>query len=103
MGDPSLEKGGEGEGETLQPAVTTRCTEVCDKGMEPKPCPKICLVKVHAKACPEKATKVFVILDDQSNRPLASSEFFNSSKSEGQTRHTLKYLGEEPQGSSQGH
>ncbi|KAJ8346667.1 hypothetical protein SKAU_G00280680 [Synaphobranchus kaupii] len=71
------EHGGEGEGETAQPAATSRCTEVCDKGKEPRSCSKICLVKVYPKTRPDKATKVYAILDNQSNRSLARSKFFN--------------------------
>lgn len=77
MGEPSLEHGGEGEEEKPWPAVTSRCTEVCDEGKEPRSCSKICLVKIYPKGRPDKTTEVYVILDDQSNRSLAKSEFFN--------------------------
>lgn len=75
--DPSLEHGGEGEEEAPQSAVTSRCTEVCDSGKEPRSCSKICLVRVYPKARQDKAIKVYAILDEQSNKSLARSEFFD--------------------------
>lgn len=80
---PSSEHGGEGE--TLQLAVTSRCTEVCGDGKEPRSCSKICLVKVYPESRPDKAVKMYVILDDQSNRSLARSEFFDLFQIEGST------------------
>ena len=41
-----------------------------------KSCSKICLVKVYPKENPERAIKMYAMLDDQSNRSLATSEFF---------------------------
>lgn len=75
--DSSSEHGGEGVGEAPQSAVTSRCTEVCDRGKEPRSCSKICLGRVYPNAHQDKAIKVYVILDDQSNKSLARSEFFN--------------------------
>ncbi|KAG7482904.1 hypothetical protein JOB18_033440 [Solea senegalensis] len=67
--------GGEGEGPGS--AVTSRCTEVCSRGQSFRSCSKICLVKVYPKAHPDRATNVYILLDDQSNRSLARSEFFD--------------------------
>lgn len=56
---------------------STPSVEVCGVGKEPRSCSKICLVKIYPKARPDKVTKVYAILDDQSSRSLARSEFFN--------------------------
>lgn len=53
------------------------CTEVCGESLSARSCSKICLVKVHPKGYPGKTTRVYAILDDQSNRSLAKSEFFD--------------------------
>ncbi len=79
-GPPSLtlpEQGGEREIEAAQPDATSRCTEVCGYGRSSRSCSKICLAKVYPESCPEEAIKLYVVLDDQSNRLLARSEFFN--------------------------
>ncbi|XP_077369860.1 uncharacterized protein LOC144014155 [Festucalex cinctus] len=81
--NPSFEHGGENNGEASQSDVTSRCTEVCDSGKEPRSCSKICLVRVYSKAHQDKAIKVYVILDDQSNKSLVRSEFFNLFQIEG--------------------
>ncbi|KAL3967947.1 NLR family CARD domain-containing protein 3 [Sarotherodon galilaeus] len=54
-----------GTEETTQPAITSTCTEVCGEAQRGRSCSKICLVKAY------------VMLDDQSNRSLARSEFFD--------------------------
>ncbi len=51
--DPSSDRGGEGEVETPQSAVTSRCTEVCDQGTQPRSCSKICLVRIFPKEHPD--------------------------------------------------
>ena len=73
---PSEEHGGEGE-ETLPATVTTSiCTEVCGDSTATKSCAKICLVDIYPKHQPEKKKRAYAILDDQSNRSLARSSFF---------------------------
>ena len=75
---PSLqveEHGGEQQ-DTVPPVVTPQCTQVCGEGLSNKSCSKICLVTVYPTGHREKAAKLYVILDDQSNRSLASSTFF---------------------------
>ena len=74
--DPATEHGGESGEEAAQP-VTSKCTEVCGRGQSLRSCAKICLAKVYPKAHPDRATKVYIVLDDQSNRSLARSEFFD--------------------------
>ncbi|KAK3545643.1 hypothetical protein QTP70_008781 [Hemibagrus guttatus] len=79
-GPPSLtlsEHGGEGEIDRPQPAVTSKCTEVCGYGKNSRSCSKICLAKVYPASRPEEVIKLYVILDDQSNRSLARTKFFD--------------------------
>ncbi|KAI3374199.1 hypothetical protein L3Q82_006053 [Scortum barcoo] len=75
--DPPSQYGGESEEKVPEPAVTSKCTEVCGRGQSLRSCSKICLVKVYPKTLPDKATNVYILLDDQSNRSLARSEFFD--------------------------
>ncbi|KAI3358292.1 hypothetical protein L3Q82_014670, partial [Scortum barcoo] len=75
--DPPSQYGGESEEKVPEPAVTSKCTEVCGRGQSLWSCSKICLVKVYPKTLPDKATNVYILLDDQSNRSLARSEFFD--------------------------
>ncbi|XP_077389538.1 uncharacterized protein LOC144026608 [Festucalex cinctus] len=56
--------------------VTTSCTDVCGLGQLGRSCSKICLARVYPKGHKNKAIKAYVILDDQSNRSLARTEFF---------------------------
>ncbi|KAI7789362.1 hypothetical protein IRJ41_022847, partial [Triplophysa rosa] len=63
--------------------VEAHCIEVCKGDLSNKSCSKISLVKVYPKGQPEKALKVYVILDEQSNRSLARSEFFDAFKENG--------------------
>ncbi|XP_061678699.1 uncharacterized protein LOC133502197 [Syngnathoides biaculeatus] len=58
------------------PEVTSRCTKVCGEGLPPRSCAKICLVRVFPQGQRERSIKMYAILDDQSNRSLARSEFF---------------------------
>ncbi len=72
----SLQHGGEDEEIPKTQEVTSLCTEVCH-GLSMKSCSKICLVKVFPEGQPEKAVKMYAMLDDQSNRSLARSKFFD--------------------------
>lgn len=72
-----FDHGGEGEKDTPQPAITSKCTEVCGYGECSRSCSKICLAKVYPEGHPEGAIKLYVILDDQSNRSLARTKFFD--------------------------
>ncbi|XP_061682545.1 uncharacterized protein LOC133504377 [Syngnathoides biaculeatus] len=56
--------------------VTSRCTKVCGEGLPPRSCAKIRLVWVFPQGQRERSIKMYAILDDQSNRSLARSEFF---------------------------
>ncbi|XP_075431592.1 uncharacterized protein LOC142468854 [Ascaphus truei] len=70
------EHGGEKE-EGEPTSVTSQRTEVCGKEGDKMSCSKICLVAVHPQGQPEKAIRMYAILDDQSNRSLVRSEFFD--------------------------
>ena len=72
---PSTEHGGERE-EDPESAVVSYCTEVCGEGFSGKSCSKICLVTVYPAGNRNKGKTVYAMLDDQSNRSLARSEFF---------------------------
>ncbi|KAM4012210.1 uncharacterized protein ACNLHF_005183 [Anomaloglossus baeobatrachus] len=74
--DRLTEHGGE-ETESTPPEVSPQCTQVCGEGLTNKSCSKICLVTVYPMGYREKAVKLYAILDDQSNRSLASSAFFD--------------------------
>ncbi len=58
-------------------AIDSQCTEVCGMNQSARSCSKICLVKVYKKGQPEHAVSMYAILDDQSNRSLVRSEFFD--------------------------
>ena len=73
---PESENGGEEKG-GQSPTVNSKCTEVCGEGNPPRSCSKICLITVHPKGQPDRSVKLYTILDDQSNRSLARSEFFD--------------------------
>ncbi|RXN37835.1 hypothetical protein ROHU_001681 [Labeo rohita] len=79
-GPPSLtspEQGGERGTDEAQPDIASKCTEVCGSGRSSRSCSKIYLAKVYPEGRPEEAIRLYVVLDDQSNRSLARSEFFN--------------------------
>lgn len=65
-----------GGGEITPTTVNSQCTEVCSPGQAGRSCSKICLVRVYPQGQRERAVKVYAILDDQSNRSLARSDFF---------------------------
>lgn len=74
--DPAPDHGGE-EVETLpQSDITAKCTKVCGGDLMDRSCSKICLVKVYPAGNREKAVKLYAILDEQSNRSLVRSQFF---------------------------
>ncbi|CAN2390054.1 zinc finger [Pristimantis euphronides] len=76
LSGPSTEHGGE-EKHIVPAEVTPQCTQVCGKGLSNKSCSKICLATVYPIGQKEKAVKLYAILDDQSNKSLASSAFFD--------------------------
>lgn len=52
----------------------SNCTEVC------KSCSKICLVTVYPAGDRNKGKKIYAMLDDQSNKSLARTKFFDMLK-----------------------
>ncbi|XP_015230161.1 PREDICTED: uncharacterized protein LOC107084717 isoform X2 [Cyprinodon variegatus] len=75
--DPQPQHGGEDEITTSQPQVNSKCTEICGGEQTNRSCSKICLVKVYPAGCRDKAVKLYAILDEQSNRSLVRSQFFD--------------------------
>lgn len=86
--DPGQEHGGEDTASssnvsadctqvTSTPNVTNECTQVCGSEQSERSCSKICLVKIYPTGHKDKAVKAYVILDEQSNRSLARSLFFD--------------------------
>ena len=74
----SQQSGEENAASTIAvPAVNSQCTEVCGNSLTARSCSKICLVKVFPQQQPGAAVKMYAILDDQSNRSLARSDFFD--------------------------
>ncbi|XP_022522966.2 uncharacterized protein LOC111191682 [Astyanax mexicanus] len=69
--------GGESTEDTPPPTVESSCTEVCGECQSPRSCSKICLLKVYPEAHPERVTRAYTVLDDQSNRSLARPDFFD--------------------------
>ncbi|XP_039885710.1 uncharacterized protein LOC120732292 [Simochromis diagramma] len=83
--------GEEREGEASVANVTSKCTEVCGDSVGSRSCSKICLVRVYPAGQPEKAVKMYAVLDEQSNRSLAKTYFFDIFNIEGQLEpYTLK-------------
>ncbi|XP_076879123.1 uncharacterized protein LOC143527737 [Brachyhypopomus gauderio] len=72
---PASENGGESD-EPSADEVSPNCTEVCGDGVSRRACSKICLVKVFPEGRSEQWKPMYAILDDQSNRSLARTEFF---------------------------
>ncbi|XP_034547118.1 uncharacterized protein LOC117818374 isoform X1 [Notolabrus celidotus] len=79
------QQGGEQQGEEQQgrehqavagTSVTSRCTEICGDVNASKSCSKICLVWVYPNGQRERALKTYAVLDDQSNKSLGRSKFF---------------------------
>lgn len=87
---PTPDDGGEGD-EVDSQEVNSACTQVCGKGLSARACAKICLVSVFPNGCREKSKRVYAILDEQSNRSLARSEFFEAFNISGSSySYTLK-------------
>lgn len=66
------------EDESVGPnvVVTSKCTEVCGGDTAGRSCSKICLVRVFPTGQRDKAIELYTVLDEQSNRSLVRSEFF---------------------------
>lgn len=56
----------------------TQCTQVCGGYVTDRSCSTILLAKVYPAGNHNKAMKEYIVLDEQSNRSLARSEFFDT-------------------------
>ena len=66
------------EGERHNAEIDSKCTQVCGKAaVVSKSCSKILLVKVYPDGKRDQARKLYALIDDQSNRSLATSNFFH--------------------------
>lgn len=69
---------GKHEGEKCNSEIDSKCTQVCGTAsVVSKSCSKILLVKVYPDERPDQARKLYALIDDQSNRSLATSNFFH--------------------------
>lgn len=68
--------GGEGS-DSPKEELSASCTKVCGADLSDRSCSKICAVKVFPTGHQDKAIKVYAVIDDQSNRSLVRSEFFD--------------------------
>lgn len=71
------EKEESGEPDEDTPTVTSKCTEICGNTDSPRSCAKICLIIAYPRGRKDKAVKMYAVLDEQSNKSLAKTEFFN--------------------------
>ncbi|CAE1279280.1 unnamed protein product [Acanthosepion pharaonis] len=60
-----------------------KCTQVCGGDLSEKSCSKICLVNVYPADQPDKTVRMYAIIDEQSNRSLVRSDFFDTFKNDG--------------------
>lgn len=67
--------GGETESD-VNVSVVSKCTEICGDADAPHSCSKISPVLVYANGKREQAQKMYAVLDEQSNKSLAKSQFF---------------------------
>nr|XP_055046841.1 uncharacterized protein LOC129432444 [Misgurnus anguillicaudatus] len=74
---PVIHHGGEDDEKTITTVATSSCTKVCGNGFRGRSCSKICLVNIYCKDHPQIKLKTYAILDDQSNKSLAKSTFFD--------------------------
>lgn len=82
---PASEHGGEEKEPSSSCQVTNKCTGVCGGELSDRSCSKICLVKVYPVGQREKAVKLYAIMDEQSNRSLVRSQFFEMFRDESQS------------------
>ncbi len=84
------EQGGE-QGEEAPQAVTSKCTDICGTTVRSRSCSKICLVRVYPAGQRERGVKAYAVLDEQSNKSLARTEFFELfGITQGTAAYTLK-------------
>ncbi|XP_057695101.1 thymocyte nuclear protein 1 isoform X1 [Corythoichthys intestinalis] len=72
-----VEKGDGGEThEDVSVSVVSKCTEVCGDANSTLSCSKISPVIVYPKGERDQAVKLYAVLDEQSNKSLVKSQFF---------------------------
>ncbi|XP_056022091.1 uncharacterized protein LOC125651089 [Ostrea edulis] len=57
--------------------VDSKCTELCEQTLSGHSCTKVVPVRVYPLGNKDSAVRMYAIIDEQSNRTLARSEFFN--------------------------
>ncbi|XP_061191733.1 uncharacterized protein LOC133199970 [Saccostrea echinata] len=70
---PEKEHGGEPAND-----LVSKCTQLCGQNFNGRSCAKTVLVQIFPKGHPNKAVKVYAILDDQSNKTLGTSALFDA-------------------------
>ncbi|CAE1263823.1 unnamed protein product [Acanthosepion pharaonis] len=78
----AAENGGE-DNPPIATGVVSQCTQVCGGELSEKSCSKICLVNVYPADQPDKTVRMYAIIDEQSNRSLVRSDFFDTFKNDG--------------------
>ncbi|CAE1242300.1 unnamed protein product [Acanthosepion pharaonis] len=78
----AAENGGE-DNPPMATGVVSQCTQVCGGDLSEKSCSKICLVNVYPADQPDKTVRMYAIIDEQSNRSLVRSDFFDTFKNDG--------------------
>ncbi|CAE1275879.1 unnamed protein product [Acanthosepion pharaonis] len=78
----AAENGGE-DNPPIATGVVSQCTQVCGGDLSEKSCSKICLVNVYPADQPDKTVRMYAIIDEQSNRSLVRSDFFDTFKNDG--------------------
>ncbi|XP_061169198.1 uncharacterized protein LOC133178524 [Saccostrea echinata] len=69
----------EGEKFIQEVSVTNKCTKICNtRGNTSKSCAKIILVRVYPQGRKNLSRELYCMIDEQSNRSLAVSQFFNA-------------------------
>jgi hypothetical protein len=82
----SSENGGEtGVKSVYTDTVNSSCTQICGNGFAGKSCAKTLLVNVCRKDDIDRSVRIYAMVDDQSNRSLASPKLFNMLGIAGQT------------------
>ncbi|XP_021358095.1 uncharacterized protein LOC110453467 [Mizuhopecten yessoensis] len=94
--EPDSSHGGESDRKCESPRtnskVLNKCTQICgtSNSFKGKSCAKTILIQVFPNGRPEEALKAYAIIDDQSNRSLARSEFFQHfNENSGETEYIL--------------
>lgn len=75
---PFLDHGGEHDTVSHKSDVISQCTKVCGGELTGWSCSKILLAKIYPEGFQDEAKKVYVIMDEQSNRSFACAEFFDT-------------------------